>query len=129
MTLPMGRVSTPRRAIASHTRRPARSRNSKGSRVRQSRTSSTPATQPGLPHVADDREAPERLQFAAQPGFEGAAADGIRPLGQQLEAGEPGGGAELIAREGCCPWKKVLNSSYSPRKASKTAWVMVAIGR
>jgi hypothetical protein len=45
-TLPIGRVSTPRFAIASQTRIPARSRSSKGSRVRQFRTSSTPATRP-----------------------------------------------------------------------------------
>ena len=46
MTLPTGRVSTPRRAIASQTRMPARARKSNGSRVRQSRTSSMPAIRP-----------------------------------------------------------------------------------
>ena len=46
MTLPTGRVSTPRRAMASQTRMPARSRKSNGLRVRQSRTSSMPAIKP-----------------------------------------------------------------------------------
>ena len=46
ITLPTGRVSTPRLAIASQTRMPARSRKSNGSRVRQSRTSSMPAIKP-----------------------------------------------------------------------------------
>ncbi len=46
MTLPTGRVSTPRLAIASHTRMPARSRKANGSRVRQSLTNSMPAIKP-----------------------------------------------------------------------------------
>ena len=46
ITLPTGRVSTPRRAMASQTRSPARCSIPNGSRVRQSLTNSTPATSP-----------------------------------------------------------------------------------
>src|SRR5439155_995934 len=46
ITSPTGRVNTPRRAIASHTRMPARSPRSNNWRVRQFLTSSTPAIRP-----------------------------------------------------------------------------------
>jgi hypothetical protein len=65
-TFPTGRVKTPRRAIASQTRIPARARSSNGSRVRQSRTSSTLTTDPTLPDVPDRLQVPERLQALPQ---------------------------------------------------------------
>jgi hypothetical protein len=66
MTLPMGRVSTPRRAIASQTRMPARSRKSNGSRVRQFFTSSMPAIRPTCRMSPTFGKSPERFQFLAQ---------------------------------------------------------------
>lgn len=66
ITLPMGRVSTPRLAMASHTRIPARSRNAYGSRARQSFTSSIPAINPTCRNIADVRQRPKRLQLLMQ---------------------------------------------------------------
>ena len=130
MTFPMGRVSTPR---LRH-----RFANADARALAQVKRLARPPVfdqfdarhQTDLPDVADVRQRPERLQFFAQNFFQILRArEWILAL-QNFQARQRRRRAELVAGETVAV-KKVLNSSYSPRNASKTFCVVsvAAIGR
>src|SRR5882672_8277951 len=105
-TLSMGRVRTPRRAIASQTRMPARSRRSNGSRVRQSFTSSTPATRPTWrmsPTLGAELVGGEAVSVKESLELLVLAQEGL----EHLPGGERGGHREVAASQSFCDRQEI----------------------